>query len=97
MALEIRSSDKVIDPACGTGGFLIEALRQVRSAEFPDEADRWHLVKWANDNLYGVDMDHIGVKLTRAIMVAVGDGSTHVLLGDSIRRHRWRTNYPSLA
>lgn len=96
MAMEIRSEDKVIDPACGTGGFLVEALRQLRDAEFPDETDRWHLIKWANDNLYGVDMDHIGVKLTRATMVAMGDGSTHTLLGDSIRRHQWRTNYPRL-
>lgn len=96
MALQIRSDDKVIDPACGTGGFLIEALRQVHQAEFPDEADRWHLIKWANDNLYGVDIDHIGVKLTRALMVAVGDGSTHTLLGDSIRAHHWRTKYPRL-
>lgn len=81
---------------CGTGGFLVEALKQVRDAEFPAENDRWHLIKWANDNLYGVDMDHIGVKLTRATMVAVGDGSTHTLLGDSIRRHHWRTKYPRL-
>ncbi|MGH9565312.1 MAG: N-6 DNA methylase, partial [Candidatus Angelobacter sp.] len=78
MAMEISSEDKVIDPACGTGGFIVEALRQLRDTEFPDESDRWHLIKWANDNLYGVDMDHIGVKLTRATMVAVGDGSTHI-------------------
>ena len=96
MAMEISSEDKVIDPACGTGGFLMEALRQLRDAEFPAEGDRWHLIKWANDNLYGVDMDHIGVKLTRAIMVAVGDGSTHTLLGDSIRRHQWGSQYPRL-
>jgi type I restriction enzyme M protein len=96
MALEITSEDKVIDPACGTGGFLIEALRQIRDAEFPNDDDRWHLIKWANDNLYGVDIDHIGVKLTRALMVAVGDGSTHTLLGDSIRLHQWRTKYPRL-
>jgi type I restriction enzyme M protein len=29
-------------------------------------------------------------------MVAVGDGSTHTLLGDSIRLHQWRTKYPRL-
>ncbi|WP_375487142.1 restriction endonuclease subunit M [uncultured Mycobacterium sp.] len=96
MALEITSEDKVIDHGCGTGGFLIEALRQVKETEFPAEQDRWHLIKWANDNLYGVDLDHIGVKLTRAMMVAVGDGSTHTILGDSIRNHQWRTQYPRL-
>jgi type I restriction enzyme M protein len=96
MALEITSSDKVIDPACGTGGFLIEALRQVASREFPNPEEDWNLLKWANDNLYGVDKDDIGVKLTRAMMVAMRDGSTHVLLGDAIRTHEWPTKYTKL-
>ena len=69
MALEISSSDKVIDPACGTGGFLIEALRQVAAREFPKEEEAWNLIKWANDNLYGVDKDDIGVKLTSRSLI----------------------------
>lgn len=97
MALEITSQDKVIDPACGTGGFLIEALRQVASREFPEESEAWNLVKWANDSLYGVDKDDIGVKLTRAEMVAMRDGSTHVLMGDAVRVNQWSTKYSKLA
>lgn len=97
MALEITSKDKVIDPACGTGGFLIEALRQVAANEFPEEAEAWNLVKWANDNLYGVDKDDIGIKLTRAEMVAMRDGSTHVLMGDAVRFNLWPTKYSKLA
>jgi type I restriction enzyme M protein len=96
MALEITSSDKVIDPACGTGGFLIEALRQVAARDFPQPEEAWNLIKWANDNLYGVDKDDIGVKLTRAIMVAMRDGSTHMLLGDAIRTNEWPTKYTKL-
>lgn len=96
MAMEITSSDKVIDPACGTGGFLAEALRQVAANEFPNQDENWYLVKWANDNLYGVDKDDIGVKLTRAMMVAMQDGSTHVLLGDAIRVAEWPTSYTRL-
>ncbi|GAA0425583.1 hypothetical protein Acor_84430 [Acrocarpospora corrugata] len=97
MALDITSRDKVIDPACGTGGFILESLRQVHEKEFPDEEESWDLIKWANDNLYGVDIDPLGVKLTRAVMVALRDGSTHVLRGDSIRRHHWKAKYPRLA
>lgn len=97
MALEITSKDKVIDPACGTGGFLGEALRQVASKEFPAPSGNWHLVKWANDNLYGVDKDDIGVKLTRAMMVAMQDGSTHVLIGDAVRVDQWSSKYPRLS
>lgn len=96
MAMDITSSDKVIDPACGTGGFLVEALRQVAAREFPNSEESWNLIKWANDNLYGVDKDDIGVKLTRAIMVAMRDGSTHALLGDSIRVNDWAAKYTKL-
>jgi len=97
MALEITSTDKVIDPACGTGAFLVEALRQVAEREFPTEAESWDLVKWANDNLYGVDKDDLGVKLTRAIMVAMRDGSTHAMAGDAVRLNQWHAKYPRLA
>lgn len=97
MALQITSQDKVIDPACGTGGFLIEALRQVAANEFPAESESWNLIKWANDNLYGVDKDDIGVKLTRATMVAMRDGSTHALLGDAVRVNQWTQKYPKLS
>jgi len=96
MALEITSADKVIDPACGTGGFLIEALRQVARREFPREEEAWNLIKWANDNLYGVDKDDIGIKLTRAMMVAMRDGSTHALVGDSVRVNDWAAKYTKL-
>ena len=96
MAMEISSSDKVIDPACGTGGFVVEALRQVADREFPDPSEAWNLIKWSNDNLYGIDKDDIGVKLTRAMMVAMRDGSTHVLLGDAIRVNEWPNSYTKL-
>lgn len=82
MCIDVR--DKVIDPACGTGGFLGEAYLQVASKV--SEADA---VRWANARLYGVDLDDINVKLARALMVGMGDGSTHVKLGDSVRESRW--------
>ena len=96
MALEITSDDSVIDPACGTGGFLHEALRQVKEREFPGESESYHIVEFANENLYGVDIDSIGVKLTKALMIAFRDGSTHVLQGDSVRVHNWHSAFPQL-
>lgn len=94
MAMEITSADKVIDPACGSGGFLIEAMRQVQEREFA--GDVWRLVSFANENLYGVDKDPLGVKLTKAAMIAMQDGSTHALLGDAVRRHLWKGKFPQL-
>ena len=80
----IDVTDKVIDPACGTGGFLSQAYLSVMA--MVSEADA---VRWANAKLYGVDRDDINVKLARALMVGIGDGSTHIKLGDSIRESKW--------
>jgi type I restriction-modification system DNA methylase subunit len=101
MAMDIQSGDKIIDPACGTGGFLMEAVRQMGERfhkTYPNRPDRVGqlLTKWANERVYGVDIDDIGVKLTRMLMLAVGDGSTHTLIGDSISSHRWQQHYPHL-
>jgi type I restriction-modification system DNA methylase subunit len=80
---------------------LMEAVRQMghtlltKHPGRPDLAGQL-LTKWANERVFGVDLDAIGVKLTRMMMLAVGDGSTHTLLGDSIREHRWKEHYPHL-
>lgn len=95
-AMEVTSADKVIDPACGSGGFVIEALRQVQENEFASNSETWRLVKFANDNLYAADKDPLGVKLTKAMMIAMRDGSTHTLCGDMVRRHLWKTDFPEL-
>ncbi len=88
----VDSTDKVIDPACGTGGFLGEVYLQV--ARNISEADA---VRWANAKLYGVDLDNINVKLARALMVGMGDGSTHVKLGDSIKQSSWESDRHAIA
>jgi len=91
--MDIQPDDKIVDPACGTGGFLIEAFRDMNTRVAKPDAMR----TWANRNVYGVDKDSINVKLTRAMMIVLGDGSAHVHIGDSIREDRWATDYPYLS
>lgn len=90
--LDIQPDDKIIDPACGTGGFLIEAFRDMVQRVGNDAAVR----TWAHRSVYGVDKDSINVKLTRAMMLVLGDGSTNIHIGDSIREDRWARDYPLL-
>lgn len=92
--MEIQPNDKVIDPACGTGGFLLESYRQLRES-FPS-MDDGDAKGWAQRHLYGVDKDRINVKLTKAVMLTIGDGSTHTYLGDSLRKHLWRSSFQDL-
>ena len=93
--MDIRASDRVIDPACGTGGFLSEAfihvLERARGRNGAANARTW-----AHRNLFGVDKDEINVKLARAILMSMGDGSVNVLAGDSVRVDRWPRDYPKL-
>lgn len=89
----VRWEDLIIDPACGTGGFLMEAFFQ---ASKNLSGDRSQAVRWAQHHIYGVDRDAIGVKLAKAVMQIAGDGSAHIFRGDSIRRHEWNEHFPSL-
>ena len=92
--MEVTHEDRIIDPACGTGGFLVECFLSYHR-EYPhlDEAARQ---RWARDHLFGVDRDDINVKLARAIMQIIGDGSANIQVGDSLRQHMWESDYPHL-
>ena len=82
----ITHKDVVIDPACGTGGFLSSALMKIVSTGISEKA----VTQWAHYNLFGVDRDRTNIKLTRALMVGIGDGSTNAHHGDSLRETKWK-------
>jgi len=93
--MDITRQDKIIDPACGTGGFLIEAFRSVIGRTMSPSAAA-NARTWAHKQVFGVDKDAINVKLARAIMVILGDGSVNIHIGDSLREHRWDVDYAHL-
>ncbi|HLN98651.1 MAG TPA: N-6 DNA methylase [Pyrinomonadaceae bacterium] len=74
--------DRIIDPACGSGGFLIEALRHVwKKVEEQGAAYKWpeHEIfaqrqKVAIDNFRGLDKDEFLAKVAKAYMAILGDG-----------------------
>ena len=93
-AVSPTSDDRVIDPACGSGSFLASALNtvvdglkgilRVDSAEF-GTAKR----DWSTQNLYALDKDAVSVRLTKAYLSLLGDGSSHVYKADSIITSSW--------
>ena len=91
--LQIEWRDVVIDPACGTGGFLVEVLMDMHRRHPGQESE---VARWAQTHLFGIDKDGIGVKLTKALMQIAGDGSAHCVRGDSIRTHEWPRKYREL-
>ena len=92
--MDLQQSDMVIDPACGTGGFLVQSMLEMRR-KFPEIKDI-DLTKWAQTHIYGIEKDAVGLKLTKAIMQIAGDGSAHCARGDSVRTHKWKSEFPHL-
>ncbi len=93
--MELCWDDLILDPACGTGGFLVESMREIKrkNQEMTDQS----LSQWSQTHIFGIEKDGIGLKLTKAIMQIAQDGSAHCVRGDSVRPHRWSRDFPHLA
>jgi len=81
-------SDLVIDPACGSGGFLLNALDRVRkfAEDGYDEREAWeHWHKFAMNNLYGIEINDQIARVCKMNMIIHDDGHTNVISTDSLR------------
>lgn len=92
----VRADDLILDPACGTGGFLVECMMEMRRNVEKSNGDKGTISGWAQKALYGIDKDAIAIKLTKAVMQILGDGSAHCARGDSVLTNRWVADYQHL-
>ncbi|MFA1739356.1 restriction endonuclease subunit M [Lysinibacillus fusiformis] len=84
--------DKIIDPACGSGGFLVEALRyvwtkvdaQAREYNWPEHEIFAEKQKVAIRNFRGIDKDNFLSKVAKAYMAILGDGRGGVYCENSL-------------
>ena len=97
--LDPDDGDLIIDPACGSGGFLIEALRYVwqkidekgKDYNWPQSTIDKEKTKFASDNLRGIDKDYFLSKVTKAYMTLIGDGTSGVVCDDSLEtKENWK-------
>lgn len=83
--LKPTKDDSIVDPACGSGGFLIMALRKVKERikhEFPNlppnQLDQ-HVKYFAEHNMYGVDINERMVRVAKMNMIMHGDGHAGII------------------
>jgi type I restriction enzyme M protein len=97
--LDPEPEDEVIDPACGSGGFLIDAMRYMWSKiEAKGKGLGWsesvierEKQKMATDKLRGIDKDQFLSQVTKAYMAIMGDGMGGVFCEDSLEREQnWK-------
>lgn len=77
--LGVTSSDVVLDPSCGTGGFLIAVMNRLSVQE---HLSKEQVVKIIKKRLIGFDKEPVTAALCVANMILRGDGSTSVHRGD---------------
>ena len=67
----------VMDPSCGSGGFLLHAMDWCYPANDNEQREmRKH--KYAAKYLWGVDFEQRAAKTSRALMLIAGDGHTNI-------------------
>ena len=76
----------IIDPACGTGGFLTESFKVLinnyeKSGTLDDSAKNF----LSHKCFYGVDVRDENISRTRLNMFLVGDGHTHMYSDNSLK------------
>lgn len=79
--LKPRRSETVLDPACGSGGFLLQTLHYMAEENglSPAEVERYCASK-----LWGFDIDSRAVRVAKALMILAGDGSANVMRLNSL-------------
>ena len=87
--LDIKADDFVIDPACGSGGFLLHALDHVRklASEFYDEDSKEHFNYWhsfAEKRLYGIEINEEIARVAKMNMIVHDDGHTNIIGNDAL-------------
>lgn len=88
--LDPQPKEKILDPACGSGGFLIYALEHIW--DYMDKSPHYKgsnllsLKKdFARKYFYGIDKEIDLVKICKAYMSIVGDGSSNIVTADSLK------------
>ena len=81
--------DIVLDPACGSGGFLLHALDAIRreASEYYDDDSKEHFKHWhdfAEKRLFGIDINEEITRVAKMNMILHDDGHTNVIGFDAL-------------
>jgi len=89
--LKPTNDDLVLDPACGSGGFLLHALDAVRreadeynKPDTPQHFRHWH--DFAKTRLFGIEINEEIARVAKMNMILHDDGHTNVIGADALDR-----------
>lgn len=86
---------KILDTSCGSGGFLLHALKEVRDEAdklYDDEIgtsswkDYWH--EFAEKHLYGIEINEQISRVAKMNMIIHDDGHTNIITNDGLKNNK---------
>ena len=80
---QLKPTDKVLDPCCGTAGFLIAAMHQMVKAT-DDEAQRRSIRR---DQLFGIELQSYMFTIATTNMILRGDGKSNLQNLDFLKQN----------
>lgn len=87
--LNVEHDDFVIDPACGSGGFLLHALDHVRGRaekyfedDIREQFSYWH--NFAEKQLFGIEINEEIARVAKMNMIVHDDGHTNIIGNDAL-------------
>lgn len=86
--LNPKKDEYVIDPACGSGGFLLHAMYWVWDNDLTSASEAAKQ-KYANRYLYGIDFDDNMRRISQALMLIAGDGRHNIFKRNSLDGRDW--------
>lgn len=75
--LKPKPDETVLDPACGSGGFLVHAMNYVRPSSK-------NIKRYCETKLWGFDMDARAIRVAKALMLLAGDGAANIIRLNSL-------------
>lgn len=81
------STEFVIDPAAGSGGFLIACMNWVKDQYLKNNLK---MQDYAKEYLFGIDFADETSKVSRALMLIAGDGRSHLFKLNSLDPREWQ-------
>lgn len=102
--LDLKVGEKILDPSCGTGGFLVIAMNRVietLEASLGDDLGEGfeaalldRIKEVASESFFGIDINPDLVKATKMNMVMNNDGSGNILRQNSLLHpHAWEGGF----
>lgn len=82
----VTNRDLVLDPTCGTGGFLVAAFDHIKKSSSETDINRFK-----QNSLYGVDQEVEVVALALVNMIFRGDGKNNIVEGNCFQKNLIRT------